>query len=413
MQGSPLNVSALNDTGDETQRNFRYQHAYGVILLIGAAANNLPYDAVYAEHHEDYLCERKDGKFDGIQVKTRKPEEGPWDLSDEPIRKSIKRFVKLHELFEDYLNEFKFVSNANYYHPNTYIKDTARLRKSPTRLLECIAGCISVQDITAPFDGTLRELSKYCECTPEVLFAVLKKTRFVLGPDRNSFDSVIVVDHLPSLEECNSLVLNQLNAIRDELIQKIHYASSLKIDDPSKHWTPVNSSDAANIIVKAKRVHVSEVFRAITDKTAPPFRYSNVQASLDLGSGEGNLSILKRKMLRGDLATQILTMERRSLSTERRLIEMSHKRPKAFDDMLNQLVSVVQGECDEAYLHASLSGKSIGPQMLNDIYYRLKYKAGSPMVYGEPYDTLIGITGLLTGECKVWWSEKFNVGGGE
>lgn len=48
--------------------------------------------------------------------------------------------------------------------------------------------------------------------------------------------------------------------------------------------------------------------------------------------------------------------------------------------------------------------------MLDDVFRRLKKKAENPsMVYNEPYETLIGIAGLLTGECMVWWSEQFDI----
>ena len=50
-----------NDPGDETQRNFRYQHAYGVILLISAGRGSLPYSNIWCEFYEDFLCERNDG----------------------------------------------------------------------------------------------------------------------------------------------------------------------------------------------------------------------------------------------------------------------------------------------------------------------------------------------------------------
>lgn len=55
---SPKNIAAVGDPGDETLRNYRYQVAYGVILLVGAASKKLPYRYIYAEHYEDYLCER-------------------------------------------------------------------------------------------------------------------------------------------------------------------------------------------------------------------------------------------------------------------------------------------------------------------------------------------------------------------
>ncbi len=201
-----------------------------------------------------------------------------------------------------------------------------------------------------------------------------------------------------------------MNSLRDELVQKVFYASSLKIDDPSKHWTPMNPENEQNPIILAKRIPVIEVSRTITNVTSTPFRYSNTHhPALKLGNSEGNLYKLRQKMLRGDLAFQVETMERRSISAERRLIEIAHRKPESVDDYLNQLVSVVKGECDEAYHHASMSGKVIGPQMLDDVYVRLKDKANSTITFDEPYETLIGIAGLLTGECKVWWSEVFNL----
>jgi hypothetical protein len=410
VQPGPKSVIATNDPGDETQRNFRYQVAYGVILLIGSASKRLPYVSVYAEHHEDYLCERVDGKFDGYQVKTRRPEEGAWQLLDEPFKKSLKRFAELCQKFGDCIEELRFVSNVDYSNPSDKSNDVAKIRKSPVRLLKHIGECDSEKDILSPFDETFQELQRYCECSPSVLFGVLKKVGLVNGPDRKSFDSEILVTHLPVLDECKTLMLPQLIAIRDELIQKVSYASSLKIDDPSKHWVPINISDEQNPTIKAKRITVEECVRTVSEKTAPPFRYSSTRHPvLNLGNGKGNLSKLKKKMLKGDLAFQIETMERRSLSAEQRLMEAAIRKPEAVDDMLNQLASIVKAECDEAYHHAALSGKVIGPQMLDDVFRRLKKKADSNLTYKEPYETLIGIAGLLTGECKVWWSEVFDV----
>ena len=75
---------------------FAIKNAYGAILLIAGAANIEPYSAVWCEHLEDLLAERTDGGYDAIQVKTRQPENGYWQLSAEEIIKSIKRFVNLH-----------------------------------------------------------------------------------------------------------------------------------------------------------------------------------------------------------------------------------------------------------------------------------------------------------------------------
>jgi len=47
QKSSPKSVVAVGDPGDETLRNYRYQVAYGVILLIGAASKKLPYNGNY------------------------------------------------------------------------------------------------------------------------------------------------------------------------------------------------------------------------------------------------------------------------------------------------------------------------------------------------------------------------------
>jgi Cap4 dsDNA endonuclease len=407
---TPIDVPPDNPTGQDTERNYRYQHAYGVILLIGAAAKRLPYLSIYAEHHEDFICERSDKLIDGVQIKTRKPEEGPWDLADNALRKSIKHFVELNNSFLEYIGLLKFVSNVDFSNPGTDIKDRQKLRRSPVRFLKIVKECFSLDEIPEPFEITFIELRDYCECSSEELLAALKKVELVIGPERNSFDSEIVTTHLANLSECSTLSVPILNAIRDELIHQVWLASH-KVDDPSKHWYPINKISSHNPNITAKRIFVETVLQTIQDKAAPPFRYYE-SPTLALGNGKGNLEILRRKMEKGDLYSQVLTMERRSIAAEEKLIEFAIRNPIGTEAHLAQLEFVVQGECDEAFLKASLLGEPFGRQMLTDVYNRLKLKAEqqSSLVLRQPYELLVGISGLLTGECKVWWSEHFDLG---
>ena len=80
--GKPTDAIDTEDPGDETQRNFRYQHAYGVILLVRAHLGTLPYVAIWCEQHEDFLGERTDGRYDGWQIKTRGSYRPRWRLTD-------------------------------------------------------------------------------------------------------------------------------------------------------------------------------------------------------------------------------------------------------------------------------------------------------------------------------------------
>jgi hypothetical protein len=406
-----LNTLPEDTTGQDTERNYRYQHAYGVILLIGAATNKFPYSSIYAEYHEDLICERTDNLFDGFQVKTRKPEDGSWDLADEPLKKSIKQFVRLNKTFSESVGCLTFVSNVGFSNPGQDIKDQLKLRRSPVRLLETIKKSSSIDDIQVPYSVTLHELSEFCECSLDELFLTLKKVELVQGPDRNSFDSEIVTTHLATIPLCSTFSVPTLNAIRDELIHQVWLASH-RVDDPSKHWYPISKATSQNPRITAKRIPVEAVFQVIQNKAEPPFRYFD-SPTITLGNGKGNLDTLRRKMERGDLHSQILTMERRSISAEQKLIEFAIRNPIGINAHLAQLEDIVQGECDEAYLQASLVGKPFGRQMLADVYQRLKSKAEreADLVLGQPYELLVGISGLLTGECKVWWSERFNLEG--
>ena len=49
--------------------------------------------------------------------------------------------------------------------------------------------------------------------------------------------------------------------------------------------------------------------------------------------------------------------------------------------------------------------------MLMDIRRRLKkcFEDEKDNLFGIRYEHLSGFVGLLTEECKVWWSEKFDI----
>src|SRR6201999_4049200 len=96
---SPVEAFDPTDPGDATQQNFRYQHAYGVMLLLSGKLGLRPYVAIWCEQHEDYLAERDDKKFDAYQIKTSRPENGAWKLNDLGLIKTIGRFVELVEEF--------------------------------------------------------------------------------------------------------------------------------------------------------------------------------------------------------------------------------------------------------------------------------------------------------------------------
>ncbi len=415
LGNSPVQKIDDNDPGDETQRNFRYQHAYGVILLIACLVKKQPYQAIWCEQHEDFLAELTSEEFDAIQVKTKRPENGDWELTDDAIEKTLSRFVGLYINFNEKIKNYMIVSNAEFMTCVLDIQDQKKLGRSPVRFIEAIKKALDISNITEPFKTTFDALAKKIGCTDDQLYYVLCRVHLVKGPERESFDAIIAHEHLPIIPECNGFSPSRLNGLRDELIQKVYAASSLQVDNPLRHLFVPDSE--VSPIVSAKRIPVSVVIECINQPEDIVFRYQFVNSSLNLGHPHNHEGVLEEKFNKAGLQNQYQTMERRTLSTEQRLIELAYKEPDNFPTILGQVESIVKGECDEAELECRTNRVSdlaiYGEAMLNNVLLRLKVIAEKKpeSVFNEPYESLVGTAGLLTENCSVWWGEKFELQG--
>jgi hypothetical protein len=115
-------------------------------------------------------------------------------------------------------------------------------------------------------------------------------------------------------------------------------------------------------------------------------------------------------MFRGDLTSHYEMMRRRALTAEQELLDLA-TRPNDGNTLLSQIENVVLAECDDANLRAKQKGNPYGQAMLIDVQDRLKRisETEPARVHRQSYDLLIGVAGLLTSECKVWWSEHFEL----
>ena len=405
---SPIDVQDTDDSGDETQRRFRYQHAYGVILLTGISKGQLPYQSIWCEHHDDFLAQLN-GTFNSYQVKTRAPELGAWELTTDGFVAAISKFAVLEARFPGKITKFRFVSN-------TRTSDSSaenKIGRSPNCLVASIAKVNRDAELAKPFDEALMKLADSCKTTTTCLFAVFKRLELVVGPSLADFEAVLSQTHIATIRDCHSLPAYQLNAIRDELIQKIFDASSNFVDDPAKHWSCVNGAAANDPRVLAKQLFPIIVDDAIRAKSPPYFRFSPIATKTDKRLSDNNLSTLEKKLVRGGLQKQMETMRRRTVSAEQHLLELAAGKPKEIVAIRNQLESTVQAVCDDASLHNTVNGTVCGPGMLRQVQQQLQtlaHEKPNNMVHHQPYDCLVGMAGLLTEECTVWWSEQFDLG---
>jgi hypothetical protein len=397
------------DVGDETQRNFRYQHAYGVVLLAAAYGGLKPFSEMYCEHHEDLLVRRDDGLWEAFQVKTRGVGQPPWKLTDDEIRDSIKRFVLLDTKHPGEFARFHFVSNFGCYRSQQE-KEKA---KCPEFLLTAIAEAEAGPEVGPPWGDVLDALAAHCGCDRWQLCSVLRRLDLVVGPGRDSFDAEVAHEHLGLLAPCRGFGPPQLNALRDELIGFVFRASSLQIQNPAKHLESMRSNDPSNPRLAEKRLEPRLIDSILADLRPVPFRFLPALPLPALGEARGKSGVLRRKLVAGGIFDQYATMFTRGLSAEQRLLELSYRDPERFTQVVNQLVAVVKGECDEAQLKAQANPVPYGREMLLDVYRRLRELSATrkEIIFGEEYECLAGVAALLTGECQVWWGPEFDVWG--
>lgn len=127
---SPITQRDTDDSGDATQRNYRYQYAYGVILLVAATMKTKDFRAIWCEQQEDLLCEIDEDLFDAVQVKTQQPESGFWQTNTDAFVKSIQRFVALDGKYPGAIRRFAFASKPSFW-------TAMPRRKLPNRLFFC------------------------------------------------------------------------------------------------------------------------------------------------------------------------------------------------------------------------------------------------------------------------------------
>jgi hypothetical protein len=403
----PSTVLDRDDPGDDTQLRFRYQHGYGVILLCAAATGQLPYIAIWCENHEDLLGEKLGRRFDSFQIKTAKPETGAWRTTDEGFGKSIRRFVELDLEFPGRFDSHNFVSNAECYDT----EQAKEVGRSPVKFLRAVAEAGVLVRLKSPFSETLEALALKLGCDSADLFASCGRVRIVKGPPLDGFEASIAHEHLPRLEGCAALAPNELDGLRDELMQRVFNASSLRVTDRSRHWYSVLDEDQRDPRLRAKRLVVQDALQGAIGNRRLIFRFAPSSAELRLGDGEGALGVLEKKLIKGGLVNQIDTMQSRTLSAEQHLLTLVAQDEERAQLILNQLRQVVQAACNDAEAIASAYPEPWGLEMYRKVLTRLQTLADQEpdLVYRQQYDCLMGMAGLLTEACEVWWSPRFDL----
>ena len=417
--GLPEQVDGLatvpSDRGDETQERFRYQWAVGVWLLAQSLTGKRIFRALWCEHHDDYLLELPTGRYIAVQVKTDSRENAHWRWSDDALVDSVARFCAFERQHGTLIDGYEFISNASPYVPAATARREDSLAASPDRLIQCCSKAAFHSDIEEPYKTAFALLVGKTGGDAAVLFRVLRKLVFAQGPVLRGYDDTLAAAIVPQLPGCSSLTTVLCCRLRDELIGFIQGACRLRVDGIDGAVAYLATNGRPDAAIRGKCINPESAAEVVARIRQPTFRFVDSGAGIEIGATVGRVDVLNRKMRTAYLGSQFEPMRMRMDSADQRLMERALREPDNFDAIANQLVSTVLVECKDveamAFDHAV--EKTRGLAIYKQILQRMDSlaKDDPERVCREPKDTLMGIAGMLSGECKFAWGTPLEEGG--
>lgn len=400
-------ATAPSDRGDETQERFRYQWAIGVWLLAQSLTGERLIRALWCEHHEDYLLELPTGRYVAVQVKTDSRENVEWRWSDEALTDSVARFCAFEKTHGKVIEGYEFVSNAGPYVPAATVRRSDSLAASPGRLLQCCSEASTHSELKEPYKAAFDRLVGKTGGDAVVLFQVLRKLRFAQGPVLRGYDDTFAASVVPKLPGCSGLTTVACCRVRDELIGLVQAACRLRVDGIDGAVAYLATNGRPDAAIRGKCITPESAGELMGRIRQPVFRFVDSGAGIDIGSTVGRADVLNRKMRNAYLSSQFEPLRMRMDSADQRLMERALLEPDGFEAIANQLVSTVLVECKdvEAMVFDHPNEKTRGLRIYKEILQRMDSLAKDEpeRVCREPKDTLMGIAGMLSGECKFAW----------
>jgi hypothetical protein len=400
-------ATAPSDRGDETQERFRYQWAIGVWLLAQSLTSARSIRALWCEHHDDYLLELPTGRYIAVQVKTDSRENARWRWSDEALVDAVARFCAFEKIYGAVIDGYEFISNAAPYVPGPTTQRVDSLAASPDRLIQCCSRASTLSEVEDPYKTAFTELVGKTGGDAVVLFRVLRKLVFAQGPVLRGYDDTLAAAIVPRLPGCSGLTTVACCRLRDELIGLVQAACRLRVDGIDGAVAYLATNGRPDAAIRGKCITPESAAELMARVRQPTFRFVDSGAGVGIGVTVGRTEVLSRKMRNAYLGSQFEPLRMRMDSADQRLMERALLEPDGFDAIANQLVSTVLVECKDveamAFDHAD--EKTRGLAIYKQILQRMDSlaKEEPERVCREPKDTLMGIAGMLSGECKFAW----------
>lgn len=406
----PGSTLSTIDRGDDMQMRVRYQTTYAAFLALGMLLDATEIIEIYCEHHEDVLVRKANGKYQGCQVKTRLASIGPFKADDDQIKSALSRFVGLDIEFPGHFESFVIATNVGFWQSAESSKNLPYI----TALAQGSNG--AVPKTSRKIHKLVGSLCADNNCKRELVWSVL--ARVELQPELPQFHDIE-----KQLAVQIAVVLGETHRRFDELtraakaaVQLIGGASSRSHSSPLfRYFVFVEGASNAEegAIIEAKRISKERLWQVIKLSFDDAVLLCSGNR-IDLTTLPTGMTKIEKKMAAGGItAAEIELAKDLKFSMDKLLQEWMYKYgPKEATRRFDHLQLIVKDDCFEASGHTKAAGP-YGTAMLARVRSNLKGSAAhhaaqlTPM--GLTYNHLLGVTGILTEECTVWWSDPFDL----
>jgi hypothetical protein len=412
---SPDTVLDKTDQGDEVAERFNYQHCYAAMNAIRLLIDQSDLVEIICENHEDFLIKKAIGTFIGTQIKTRAPNQPLFKSNDAQIRSALTKFCILDNKFPGCFAAFDFTTNHGFW------READSANNLPW-LLNGIRerGGIKGLRSTNPFRQFVDDLAVGAGLKSPDVAATLQKT--ALRGHESDISSIRwyvreALSECPGVSDLPYLTVVQIaEAVialaRDASMKKLKgslvdlYAPGIDLakalEDQQLQGKRISKSDVAALIDQFK--HSSNAYQDI-----------NLTNQITTADVPSDLVRTVRKLAKGQVeASRVTNIEDLVRSFEALFLQWSRKYgTDVATQRYQNVLAIVQLEATEAHVHAAAAGAPYGSAMYAALFDRLKARSrqDADQLYKCRPEHLVGAVGLLTEQCKTWWSPIFDVNG--
>lgn len=400
---------------DDTQRRFRYQAAYAAIISLDLLSPISEFDEVFCEHHEDILVRKKDNSFIGIQVKTRESGRDLFKANDPEIIHSLKRFVEQCIRYPNQYSCFVLATNYAFWAEKKSAQNLnylLQLAQTPCdNQLQANPSIIKyINRIVAEIAPDLKT-----QATLDVVLGVLSKTKLEQGLPKFDDIEFTLIKCIPESYLRNGAGFDNLLKASRTLVAKMLEAASLAHTSPRSGYFSLLSNPtqaATDMVIEGKRITRDKVHSILIELLSEEALLTTlIPVSVsDLPQG---MRTMELKMAKGKVAVENIHRSK----------DHKYSADILFDSWIykygvdkaiaryKQLSVIVANECQEVYDELSRERELFGQDMLIAVRERLRarYTNEPDSFFGCKYEHVLGVMGILTELCDVWWSEKFEI----